>query len=47
MILQLDRVDELSRIEGEDGKVINWNGARVFGVFVMLRVIGFFFYQFL
>ncbi|KAH7572239.1 hypothetical protein JRO89_XS04G0224800 [Xanthoceras sorbifolium] len=36
-----DRVDELMRIEGEGGKVINWNGARVFGVLAMSRAIGF------
>lgn len=35
-----DRADELSRIEGEGGKVINWNGARVFGVLAMSRAIG-------
>ncbi|KAG6658400.1 hypothetical protein CIPAW_04G158400 [Carya illinoinensis] len=35
-----DRPDELMRIEGEDGKVINWNGARVFGVLAMSRAIG-------
>ncbi|POO00531.1 Protein phosphatase 2C [Trema orientale] len=35
-----DREDELIRIEGEGGKVINWNGARVFGVLAMSRAIG-------
>ncbi|XP_057494076.1 probable protein phosphatase 2C 6 [Actinidia eriantha] len=35
-----DREDELMRIEGEGGKVINWNGARVFGVLAMSRAIG-------
>ncbi|XAR67052.1 Phosphoprotein phosphatase [Bertholletia excelsa] len=35
-----DREDELVRIEGEGGKVINWNGARVFGVLAMSRAIG-------
>ncbi|XP_045822623.1 protein phosphatase 2C 56-like [Trifolium pratense] len=35
-----DREDELLRIEGEGGKVINWNGARVFGVLAMSRAIG-------
>ncbi|KAK6944917.1 PPM-type phosphatase-like domain [Dillenia turbinata] len=35
-----DREDELKRIEGEGGKVINWNGARVFGVLAMSRAIG-------
>ena len=28
------------RIEGDGGKVINWNGARVFGVLAMSRAIG-------
>ncbi|XP_057968217.1 protein phosphatase 2C 16-like isoform X3 [Malania oleifera] len=37
---QPDREDELMRIEGEGGKVINWNGARVFGVLAMSRAIG-------
>ena len=40
MILQPDRADELLRIEGEGGKVINWNGARVLGVLAMSRAIG-------
>ncbi|XP_048442537.1 protein phosphatase 2C 56 [Pyrus x bretschneideri] len=35
-----DREDELKRIEGDGGKVINWNGARVFGVLAMSRAIG-------
>ncbi|CAB4288379.1 unnamed protein product [Prunus armeniaca] len=35
-----DREDELLRIEGGGGKVINWNGARVFGVLAMSRAIG-------
>ncbi|GMN50621.1 hypothetical protein TIFTF001_019776 [Ficus carica] len=35
-----DREDELLRIEGEGGKVIKWNGARVFGVLAMSRAIG-------
>ncbi|XP_062090895.1 probable protein phosphatase 2C 6 [Humulus lupulus] len=35
-----DRADELMRIEREGGKVINWNGARVFGVLAMSRAIG-------
>ncbi|KAL6221076.1 hypothetical protein ACLB2K_008828 [Fragaria x ananassa] len=35
-----DREDELIRIEGEGGRVINWNGARVFGVLAMSRAIG-------
>ena len=41
LLLQPDREDELMRIEGEGGKVINWNGARVFGVLAMSRAIGF------
>lgn len=40
LLLQPDREDELMRIEGEGGKVINWNGARVFGVLAMSRSIG-------
>ncbi|XP_022729861.1 protein phosphatase 2C 56-like isoform X2 [Durio zibethinus] len=36
-----DRQDELLRIEREGGRVINWNGARVFGVLAMSRAIGF------
>ncbi|XP_074280914.1 putative protein phosphatase 2C 6 [Silene latifolia] len=35
-----DRADELSRIEGEGGRVINWYGARVLGVLAMSRAIG-------
>ncbi|KAH9762593.1 protein-serine/threonine phosphatase [Citrus sinensis] len=35
-----DRQDELERIEGAGGRVINWNGARVFGVLAMSRAIG-------
>ncbi|KAF2303986.1 hypothetical protein GH714_025958 [Hevea brasiliensis] len=35
-----DRQDELMRIEGVGGKVISWNGARVFGVLAMSRAIG-------
>ncbi|KAJ6746346.1 ALPHABET ISOFORM E-RELATED [Salix koriyanagi] len=35
-----DRSDELVRIEGQGGKVINWNGARVLGVLAMSRAIG-------
>jgi protein phosphatase 2C len=35
-----DREDELIRIEAEGGKVIDWNGARVFGVLAMSRSIG-------
>jgi len=40
LLVQPDREDELLRIEGEGGKVINWNGARVFGVLAMSRAIG-------
>ncbi|XP_010696551.1 protein phosphatase 2C 50 [Beta vulgaris subsp. vulgaris] len=35
-----DRKDELDRIEAADGKVIQWNGYRVFGVLAMSRSIG-------
>ncbi|KAL1825449.1 hypothetical protein ACET3Z_012227 [Daucus carota] len=35
-----DREDELKRIEEQGGRVINWNGARVFGVLAMSRAIG-------
>ncbi|RWR73521.1 putative protein phosphatase 2C 6 [Cinnamomum micranthum f. kanehirae] len=35
-----DRADELLRIEGGGGRVINWNGPRVFGVLAMSRAIG-------
>jgi len=40
LFVQPDRQDEFLRIEGEGGKVINWNGARVFGVLAMSRAIG-------
>lgn len=40
LLVQPDREDELLRIEGGGGKVINWNGARVFGVLAMSRAIG-------
>ncbi|CAH8391815.1 unnamed protein product [Eruca vesicaria subsp. sativa] len=35
-----DREDEAARIEAAGGKVIKWNGARVFGVLAMSRSIG-------
>ncbi|OEL31286.1 putative protein phosphatase 2C 6 [Dichanthelium oligosanthes] len=35
-----NREDEYSRIEAEGGKVIQWNGYRVFGVLAMSRSIG-------
>ncbi|XP_042034585.1 protein phosphatase 2C 51-like [Salvia splendens] len=35
-----DRPDELERIEGCGGKVINWNGLRVSGVLATSRAIG-------
>ncbi|KAJ0250989.1 Protein phosphatase 2C 56 [Hirschfeldia incana] len=35
-----DREDEAERIEAAGGKVIRWNGARVFGVLAMSRSIG-------
>lgn len=34
-----DREDELARIEAAGGKVIQWNGSRVFGVLAMSRSI--------
>ena len=37
---QPDRPDELERIEGCGGKVINWNGLRVSGVLATSRSIG-------
>ncbi|CAL4949075.1 unnamed protein product [Urochloa decumbens] len=37
-----NREDEYARIEAEGGKVIQWNGYRVFGVLAMSRSIGFF-----
>ncbi|XP_043704702.1 protein phosphatase 2C 53-like [Telopea speciosissima] len=44
MPLSLDhkpnREDELARIEADGGKVIQWNGYRVFGVLAMSRSIG-------
>ncbi|CAH2077915.1 unnamed protein product [Thlaspi arvense] len=38
-----DREDEAARIEAAGGKVIRWNGARVFGVLAMSRSIETFF----
>ncbi|KAL5572426.1 hypothetical protein UlMin_022023 [Ulmus minor] len=35
-----DREDEYERIESAGGKVIRWNGSRVFGVLAMSRSIG-------
>ncbi|KAI3997522.1 hypothetical protein MKX01_008129 [Papaver californicum] len=35
-----NREDEYARIEAAGGKVINWNGSRVFGVLAMSRSIG-------
>ncbi|KAF6151630.1 hypothetical protein GIB67_005575 [Kingdonia uniflora] len=35
-----NREDELARIEEAGGKVIQWNGHRVFGVLAMSRSIG-------
>jgi len=35
-----NREDEYARIEAEGGKVIQWNGYRVFGVLAMSRSIG-------
>lgn len=39
-VVQPDRADELSRIEAEGGRVINWHGARVLGVLATSRAIG-------
>lgn len=35
-----NREDEYARIEASGGKVIQWNGHRVFGVLAMSRSIG-------
>lgn len=40
MIGQPNREDEYQRIEAAGGKVIQWNGHRVFGVLAMSRSIG-------
>lgn len=37
---QPDRPDELERIQAAGGRVIFWDGARVFGVLAMSRAIG-------
>lgn len=37
---QPNREDEYARIEAAGGKVIQWNGHRVFGVLAMSRSIG-------
>jgi protein phosphatase 2C len=37
---QPDRPDELERIQAAGGRVIYWDGARVFGVLAMSRAIG-------
>lgn len=37
---QPNREDEFTRIESSGGKVIQWNGHRVFGVLAMSRSIG-------
>lgn len=39
-IFQPNREDEYARIEASGGKVIQWNGHRVFGVLAMSRSIG-------
>lgn len=39
-MLQPNREDEYARIEEAGGKVIQWNGYRVFGVLAMSRSIG-------
>jgi len=38
--LQPDRADELERIHAAGGRVIFWDGARVFGMLAMSRAIG-------
>lgn len=38
--IQPDRPDELQRIQAAGGRVIYWDGARVFGVLAMSRAIG-------
>lgn len=40
IIVQPSREDEYARIEASGGKVIQWNGHRVFGVLAMSRSIG-------
>lgn len=40
MLWQPNREDEYARIEAAGGKVIQWNGHRVFGVLAMSRSIG-------
>lgn len=39
-VFQPNREDECARIEASEGKVIHWNGYRVFGVLAMSRSIG-------
>lgn len=39
-MIQPNREDEYARIEAAGGKVIQWNGYRVFGVLAMSRSIG-------
>ncbi|KAF2304322.1 hypothetical protein GH714_029899 [Hevea brasiliensis] len=43
--LKPNREDEYARIEAAGGKVIQWNGHRVFGVLAMSRSIGFSYLQ--
>ena len=38
--MQADRADELERIHAAGGRVIFWDGARVFGMLAMSRAIG-------
>lgn len=40
LLFQPNREDEHARIEAAGGKVIQWNGHRVFGVLAMSRSIG-------
>lgn len=45
--LQPDREDELARIEGCGGKVVNWGGPRVQAILAMSRAVGLYFHLFL
>jgi hypothetical protein len=44
ILSQPNREDEYARIEEAGGKVIQWNGHRVFGVLAMSRSIGVYFF---
>ena len=45
VVCQPNRDDEYARIEAAGGKVIQWNGHRVFGVLAMSRSIGMYFFN--